>query len=362
MDFDHPEINRFLSDPLFAELAVKEDSDPRWKEYEHAHRDHKEAMARARMIVLASRRFPRQELEAGQKDVLWERIENEISGRAGGPGGFSGIRKLWIGWAAAILVLAAGGIAWLAMREGTTPGGPDLAVSSGRLESGFLEKVNTKTGVFPVDLPDGSTVLLARNSRVRYSPADFGENGKREVYLYGEAFFEVVSNPGAPFYVYVNGLTTKVLGTSFNVRAFPGDNHVEVVVKTGRVTVFASGSGFEKKDGPEPEGEIVNPDERIVLDRSSRQLSLDKLERREEEGENAVFVFDDKPVAEVFGELQKSYRIRILFPEDLLKDCKITAALTDETLYEKIRLICLGLNATYKVVDGEIVIESDGCT
>ena len=58
------------------------------------------------------------------------------------------------------------------------------------------------------------------------------------MYLNGEAFFEVVKNPKKPFLVFTKDIVTKVLGTSFTVKAFDGDKEVKVMVKTGKVNVI----------------------------------------------------------------------------------------------------------------------------
>ncbi|ODS83180.1 MAG: hypothetical protein ABS46_07075 [Cytophagaceae bacterium SCN 52-12] len=358
MEFQDPDIAKFLSDPVFVRLVKTGGEDRQWKEYEQANWERREAMAAARLILLASERFPGQTLEDERKQVLWNRIEENIEGREEGQlrSWRVFVSRYW--WVAATLVLIAGSV--LRMYRDTAAEGDAGAGVEVAQKSRFEEIVNDRKSVFPVDLPDGSTVLLASASRVSYDLHDFGTNGKREIHLSGEAFFEVVPNRESPFYIYTSGFTTKVLGTSFNVRAFPDDEQAEVVVRTGRVTVFAPGiSGLK---GTEQGGEIVNPDERIVLDRNKMQLSLEKLEKPEIPDEQLLHFFDDKPVSDIFDMLEKAYDIRIRYPDNLLSDCRITASFVNETLYEKIRLICKGLGATYKVVDGEIVIDSEGCT
>ncbi len=360
MEFQDPDIAKFLSDPVFVRLVKRGGEDRQWKEYEQANWERREAMAAARLILLASERFPDQVLEEERKQVLWNRIEGGIAGaEEGGRGSWRIlVSRYW--WAAAVLVLVAGSV--FRIYRGTTISGNDTLSATAMQEPGLEEIVNDRKSVFPVDLPDGSTVLLAPDSKVRYDLRGFGTSGKREIHLLGEAFFEVVPNKESPFYVYASGFTTKVLGTSFNVKAFPDDERAEVVVKTGRVTVFASGAHDGKGSAAESEGEIVNPDERIVLDRNKMQLSLEKLEKPEVPEEPLLHFFDDKPVSDIFNMLEKAYDIRIRYPENLMSECRITASFVNETLYEKIRLICKGLGATYKVVDGEIVIESEGCT
>lgn len=85
-----------------------------------------------------------------------------------------------------------------------------------------------------IQLPDGSRVSLNAESTLQY-PAEFDDD-KRQISLEGEAFFEVVRNPEAPFSVDSRHITTTVLGTSFNILAYD-DADIHVAVNTGKVSV-----------------------------------------------------------------------------------------------------------------------------
>lgn len=86
-----------------------------------------------------------------------------------------------------------------------------------------------------VKLPDGSSIALNANSKVEIL-ADYGKNG-RKVKLVGEAFFDVKPNPDQPFYVYSDNLRITVLGTSFNIKAYHGQEEISIAVRTGKVRV-----------------------------------------------------------------------------------------------------------------------------
>lgn len=95
----------------------------------------------------------------------------------------------------------------------------------------FIEVVASEK--MEVKLPDGSMVALNKNARLRY-PEEF--ESTREVFLEGEAFFQVKRDTTKPFMVQGKLTTTEVLGTSFNVRAIPGENYEETSVITGKVS------------------------------------------------------------------------------------------------------------------------------
>ncbi len=87
-----------------------------------------------------------------------------------------------------------------------------------------------------ITLKDGTVVNLNADSRIWYSQA-FGKNGMRELYLEGEAFFDVARDTLCPFQVYTGGVATTVLGTSFNINAYAPEESVTVSVITGKVEV-----------------------------------------------------------------------------------------------------------------------------
>lgn len=206
-------------------------------------------------------------------------------------------------------------------------------------------------------LPEQSSVLLSVNSQIRFRMGP--ENTLREVYLQGEGFFEVAKNPAKPFLVYTNRLTTRVTGTSFQVRSFANESGAFVKVKTGNVSVTpVSSRGSAQTE---------------VLLSVNQQLSLnvrtDKVEKKAnrplESGSSDIitqqFAFDFTPVPEVFSRLEATYHMPIVFNRNLLKNCTFTGQLNDVPFLEKIRLVCQTIESSFEVVDNQIIIQSTGC-
>jgi hypothetical protein len=73
------------------------------------------------------------------------------------------------------------------------------------------------------------------------------------------------------------------------------------------------------------------------------------------------FEFDDTPATEVFKTLQAAYGVPVLLDDEVLISCTISASLGNEPFYEKLRIICKIINATYEVIDGTVVINTKGC-
>ncbi|CCH00364.1 anti-FecI sigma factor, FecR [Fibrella aestuarina BUZ 2] len=203
-------------------------------------------------------------------------------------------------------------------------------------------------------LPDGSSVLLAEGSTLRYRKRP--NAAVREVYFQGDGFFEVAKNPSKPFIVYTSNVVTKVVGTSFQVRSFEKESTAFVKVKTGKVMV-ASVAAPDK-----PVSLTVNQE--LTLKPTNKPAITQKNRSSDEEISTITtrqFSYDYVPVSTVFDQLETSYHIPIEYDRDLLKNCTFTGQLDDVPFREKIRLICLTIESTFDVTDHQVVIQSQGC-
>ncbi|WP_373512660.1 FecR family protein, partial [Persicitalea sp.] len=137
----------------------------------------------------------------------------------------------------------------------------------------LIEKINDTDEPLFITLTDGSTISLQPRSRISYAH-NFNKTTKREVHLSGEAFFEVAKDPNKPFYVFANELVTKVLGTSFNVRAYQDDEDITVEVRTGRVSVAVADQLGKQNmiSTREREGILLLPNQQAVLARKEIRL------------------------------------------------------------------------------------------
>ena len=220
------------------------------------------------------------------------------------------------------------------------------------------------------NLPDGSLIKLGRNSKLYYS-TDCPDPTRREVFLEGEAYFDIRKNPVAPFYVYTGHVITKVLGTSFVVHSFSAEARTTVTVMTGKVSVFRQedfyGSGGAGKGGAagrgEPMGIILTPNQQVVYDRGEDRLQKTLAQMPSPLGEkpDTSLVFHVTPVRQVFERLQELYGIPIQFDEEAVDSCSLTARMGNESFYEKLNIICKAIGGSYEVIDGNVVVTTPGC-
>lgn len=226
------------------------------------------------------------------------------------------------------------------------------------------EKVNSSDQAVNILLSDGSAVTLRPKSRLSY-PAQFKATN-RVVYLDGEAFFDVVKNPAKPFLIYANQTVTKVLGTSFLVRAFESEKNVIVTVRTGRVSVYTQ-QDFEKAQQSglrRIQGVILTPNQQMIYSLADHQLMKALVEKPAvimPETVSREQVFEDAPVGKVFATIERTYGVNLLYNDDDLSACLVNLTFTNESLLERLDVVCQTIGASYEVLDGQIVINSKGC-
>lgn len=227
---------------------------------------------------------------------------------------------------------------------------------------------NTGTKRMQIRLPDGSQVILAPQSRLSYDTR-LGTRPQRQVYLTGEAFFSVKRDPTQPFLVYANGVVTKVLGTKFSIKAYESHPDVTVSVSSGRVSVFSPGplptknanrSVFDSLNV----GILLTANQQATYQLASNQLTKSIVERptpTHPEAISAEMIYTDTPVSQIFAQLEHAYSITIVYDKADFAHCLLTARLSDESLQDKVKLICASIGASYEVIDAQIVITGVGC-
>jgi transmembrane sensor len=178
----------------------------------------------------------------------------------------------------------------------------------------------------------------------------------RELFLEGEAYFDVARDAERPFFVYAGEVVTRVLGTSFIIRADNTGDQVTVSVKSGSVTVYSRNAEHKKT--------VLAPNQEAVYDRVKDAVSTQVVAPQEtpETRRNVNEMhFDETSVPEVLGMLGRTYNMEIVFDTATLSGCVLTSSFYEEGLYDRIDVICTAIGATYRIVDQQIVIESEGC-
>jgi transmembrane sensor len=226
------------------------------------------------------------------------------------------------------------------------------------------ERVADAMDVQTFNLPDGSLVRLGKGSKL-YFPAEWvPDRTRREVFLEGEAFFDICNEPGAPFYVYTAQVITRVLGTSFVVHSLPADVRTTVMDLTGKLSVIRQVDFFAPAaENGQAMGIVLTPNQEVVYDRVAGRLykTLAAMPVPFGDKRDSLVVLQGTPIRQVFGRLEEQYGIRIQFDEEALDSCFLRATMSNGSFYDKLNLICKAIGGSYEVIDGNIVVTSPGC-
>lgn len=182
-----------------------------------------------------------------------------------------------------------------------------------------------------VYLPDGSTVVLNTGSSLRYDPM-FGKTN-REVFLEGEGYFDIKQDAGHPFIVRSGELSTRVLGTAFNVNAYPGSKDIKVTVTQGKVQV---------SDKTEKTLGLLTANEQMVFDRKGEKAAKQVVNAvKETAWKPEELVIDDKTLAELAHFLEARYGCKILIAGEALKQQRVSATFREkDSLKEILEVVC----------------------
>lgn len=261
----------------------------------------------------------------------------------------------WIKGFAAMLLLVSSG--WFLVNKIQNPESAYIETIEKR---GVIEMKNTSNGPQRVVLEDGSIVILKPKSNISF-PEHFGEKN-RLVYLHGEAFFEVKRNPAKPFVVSTQNLATQVLGTSFTVKSYDHAPSIEVIVTSGRVSIYE----VTDKVSNSSNGVILTRNQKIIFDKKSKKMDLTIVDHPTITDVQVLpalgFSFIDTPLKDAFSLLEKAYGIDIVIENDAVETCLFTGDLTNLSLFEQLDLICRSVNANYDRRGTTLFVRGEGCT
>lgn len=302
--------------------------------------------------------------------VNWDQAEeNEM------PPGFKNTPKrsrkklMIISIAAAVLMVAS--IYWYnSVTKRTASSRPFVAAHT-------VEKneVSTRNGSkSTITLPDGSKVWLNAGSVLTYNK-DFGGE-IREVDLSGEAFFEVmpvVSSATAkkiPFIIHTQHIDVRVLGTAFNVKAYPGDKQTETSLVHGKVEVLIH-------NRPEQKFTLRPNDKLVVMNEEKNTQEIGKKDASHNEplfsmsrltytnADSLVvetawvqnkLVFDNESFGEVATKMERWYNVQITFSDAKLKEQPLSGKFENETIQQALDAITVTLPFHYSMQDNKIII------
>jgi|GEM_PF-134603 len=221
-------------------------------------------------------------------------------------------------------------------------------------------------------LPDGSAILLNGGSTITVA-ADFNQRS-RNVYLSGEAYFEVAPDAGQPFMVHTPAILIKVLGTTFNVKAYPEDTVTETALLEGAIQVYASSSAG--RSGLPENGvllssrrklQVANPEAKAGLPSATR-LQASRYRVIPLTGDTALnkpletdwtrgrLTFNDQPFDIIARELERWYGVKIRFEDAQLKQYRFVATFDKESIDQVLRALQATSSFHYRRLQDTIIL------
>jgi ferric-dicitrate binding protein FerR (iron transport regulator) len=205
-------------------------------------------------------------------------------------------------------------------------------------------------------LPDGSTVLLNKHSTLEYTAAGAGTGtgmGAREVTLSGEAYFDIVRRPNQPFLVHTGKIVTRVLGTAFDVKAYPGEDSIEVTVDHGKVQVLKGRTSMA----------MLTDNQQILYHKGTEGYTAQKVNVQPVIAwKPAEISFDDITMEEAARQIGQRFNVVVSFANPVVKNCRVTATFYQEDELDEIMTVICGVSQSAFVINGnKIVIDGKGC-
>lgn len=297
--------------------------------------------------------------------VYWAKQQELIEAPSGVP--LRRLRRGWIQWVAAACV---SGLILFGLWKGL----PLASLLNTPQEANYVEIFAGPQEKKKLTLPDGSQVILNENSRFRYNKS-MSLRSDRFASLSGEAYFEITTNPDAPFVIETSQMEIRVLGTRFNVRANEDDSVAETTLFHGKIEVTLAG---EEQDARRV---LLKPEEKLTV--KNKRFRIASLQTQPDTawsqtthytisdiakpaGENiykenawatSKVIFDDDPLTRVAEFLEKKYKVQVEIKDPgLLKETRIRGIFRDDSLVNILEALKFTSGFRYTLADSVVTI------
>jgi ferric-dicitrate binding protein FerR (iron transport regulator) len=264
----------------------------------------------------------------------------------------------WVAAASVVVVLASGAVLFRGHKNAVP-----LEKTASKKPNLYSTQPGSKS---KLELPDGTQVWLNGNSKLTVGDGPFGSNS-REVYLSGEAFFDVAKNEKVPFHIHTGTIDITVLGTAFNVKAYPGEKNVEAALVRGLIEITTHHDPDRKI--------ILKPNEKIVIPTDTAKTGVRSTPTIASsvyaitalgQGKSGVLPdtvwmqrkleFDNEPFSELAPKMEVWFDIKIRFGSETTRNKRFSGVIENETLEETLRDLRLSAPFTYSIRGNELLI------
>lgn len=188
---------------------------------------------------------------------------------------------------------------------------------------------------------DGSRITLNAGSTLKY-PKQFGTD-VREVFLEGEAYFEVKRNESRPFIVRSENISTTVLGTQFNVKAFPNESNISVSLVEGKVSVNKLN---------DPDQITLKPAQQFIYNKNDKSQLVTEFDLHQVIGwKNDLFKFENEKLENVIAVLERAYGVKIEIKNKTVLEKRITTQFNQDSFWTMIKVLKEVTGLNYRTIN-----------
>ena len=202
-----------------------------------------------------------------------------------------------------------------------------------------------------ITLSDGTLVHLNAGSSLKY-PVKFIKGVNRDVFLNGEAYFDVAKNKNQPFIVNLNDLNVQVLGTQFNVNSYNEDASVNTVLVEGSVALYKNNESYNKAKALK-----LTPGNLAYWDKDKQQLRVNEVDTDEYTAwTEGILLFKIRPFSEIIKVLERHYDVTIINNYDHLNNIRFFARFDIETIDQVLEAFQTSEPFSYNIQENNITI------
>ncbi|MEM9859549.1 MAG: FecR domain-containing protein [Bacteroidota bacterium] len=346
-------LEDFINDQKFREWVLHPDPESNyfWEKWILKNPDKEEEINEARIAIKAMFEEDKA-MPLNKKDDLWNKITDQI-GTMKTLSGDEKVRPLyqhkvnkpfhpptrnrsWFKISVAValfLVTTLGGI-WISLSS---------KVENIKEGSTMISKNNPMGRKSRISLPDGTVVYLNAGSKITYP--DFFDEGTRDIYLEGEAFFDIEHDPSRPFKVHAQGLITTALGTSFNVNAY--NDRFQVSLVTGKVEV---------KDLNNNNSILLSPGEKVNVSENQTMVKSDFNYDQVVAWKDGVIFFQEADLPEMVEKLERWYGVQFKLENQPTSEVRFSGKFENEYLNNVLNSIGYAVGFDYSINEKNVSV------
>jgi transmembrane sensor len=224
-----------------------------------------------------------------------------------------------------------------------------IVIFSVRQDTACFTAVAPKGSITKMIMPDNSVIYLNAGSEIRYSQSKL--KTQRDVFLSGEAYFDVTKNKRKPFVVHTDYYDVKVMGTKFNVKTYSDDNSIETTLEKGSVLVTSN------QNISLPQDFYLKPGEQLAYNREENTIGIKKVDPQlYVSWKDNHLRFINMDLDELFKLMERKYGVEIEIEDDAILDYHYSGTIKNESILELLEIIQYTTPIHYEIEGQKVLI------